>query len=239
MNQRPVIVGHRGAAGLAPENTLVAFEIAYRLGVRWLEIDVRLTRDGWPVVIHDESVDRTTSGSGRVAAMTMPEIRALRVCGAGDGTHVPTLSEALAALPTDARWLIELKADENQPERLVAAAVAAIREAKCESRGRLISFDAPVLAAAREKASDIPLGVLTARDLPGALALAGQHGCKAVMPEVGMITGETVACCRSGRYRVSAWTARTAAQIRYLASLGVDEIITDHPDLALRELELK
>ena len=68
MTPSPIIIAHRGASGLAPENTLPAFALAYELGVRWIELDVRLTADGWPVVIHDASVVRTTNGRGPVAA---------------------------------------------------------------------------------------------------------------------------------------------------------------------------
>src|SRR3954454_17807642 len=117
MRTLPEIVGHRGAAGLAPENTVPAFQRAYELGVRTLELDVRLTADGVPVVMHDANVHRTTNGSGRVCGMSLVEIQALDAGQRfGSPARVPSLAEALAAVPADAHWFIELKQDEVPPE---------------------------------------------------------------------------------------------------------------------------
>src|SRR5437016_7408190 len=91
---RPEIVGHRGAAGLEPENTLPSFRRAVELGVEWVELDVRLTADGHPVLLHDEALDRTTTATGPVAAVTLDTLRSIRA----SGHPIPTLPEALAAL---------------------------------------------------------------------------------------------------------------------------------------------
>jgi glycerophosphoryl diester phosphodiesterase len=233
----PIIIAHRGASGLAPENTLPAFERAYSLGVRCMELDVRLTRDGWPVVIHDATVDRTTDGSGAVAELALAEIRALDAArGWGGGAGVPLLAEALGGLPEDTRWLVELKPEERRAAELVEAALAAVAESGCGERVRLISFQASLLGLARERAPGMALGALTARDLAGGLAVAVQYGCEAVLPEVGMIDAEAVTRCRSAGRRIAGWTANTVAQIARLAALGVDEIITNFPDVALQEL---
>src|SRR5205823_5593400 len=116
---KPIIIGHRGAAGLAPENTVLAFRRAYELGVRTLELDVRLTADRMPAVIHDVTVDRTTNGTGRVHELTLPEIQALDAGRRfGVEASVPSLAEALTAVPIDARWLIEMKRDEIPAEEV-------------------------------------------------------------------------------------------------------------------------
>ena len=94
------IVGHRGAAGLRPENTLSSFRLAVELGVDRLECDVSLTKDGHAVFIHDATVDRTTNGTGRVRELTLDEIRAL---DAGDGEKIPLLSEYLQFLKETGR----------------------------------------------------------------------------------------------------------------------------------------
>ncbi len=235
----PTIVGHRGAAGLAPENSIAAFRLAYSIGVRWFELDVRLTRDGVPVVLHDPTVDRTTSGTGSVAALSLAELQSLVIDDAA--ACVPTLREALDCLPEDAYWLIELKQTEGQEARLAAAALAALRQARCRDRARVISFAPALLAAVRGQEPELPLGILTARDLEDALAsaaaaLKGARGCAAILPQAGMITPESVARCRAAGYLVAGWTANSAAAIRRLAAAGVDEIVTDFPDLALRVL---
>jgi len=233
----PEIVGHRGAAGLAPENTVPAFRLAYELGVRILELDVRVTADGIPMVMHDASVHRTTNGTGRVREMSLDEIRALDAGRRfGISAHIPSLMEALASLPADTRWFIELKRDETAPEAVVAAVLRDLDAVGGSDRCRLISFDEALLVAARGQAPSLRLGVLTARDLDAPMRIAQSLGCEAVMPELGMMSEETVASCHAAGFRVTAWTANIAEQMRELARLGVDEITTDYPDLALRTL---
>src|SRR5947209_15225062 len=105
---RPEIVGHRGAAGLEPENTLPSFRRAMELGVEWVELDVRLTTDGWPVLLHDVLLDRTTDATGPVSAITLEALRGVR----SGGHPIPTLSEALDALGPATRCLVELKRDD-------------------------------------------------------------------------------------------------------------------------------
>src|SRR5262245_49041180 len=154
----PILVAHRGASGLAPENTLPAFELAYSLGIRWMELDVRLTRDGFPVVIHDGTVDRTTGGSGPVAELPLAEIRKLDAArGLYQSARVPLLTEALGSLPDDTRWLVELKPEEYRSVELVEAALEAVEEAACGGRARLISFQPSLLGLARERAPQTAL----------------------------------------------------------------------------------
>jgi glycerophosphoryl diester phosphodiesterase len=231
------IVGHRGAAGLAPENTVVAFRRAYELGARTLELDVRLTADGVPVVIHDATVDRTTNGSGRVGDLRLVGIQALDAGRRfGIPARVPTLAEALGSVPDDTRWFIELKQDEAPPE-VAAAEVLRILDGRVgQGRCRLISFSEPLLAAVRGCGTGYRLGVLAARDLDEALDAAAQLDCEAIMLEMGMISEEAVGRCHARRLRLSAWTANSAERVKELARLGVDEITTDYPDLALRAL---
>ena len=116
----PTVIGHRGSAGEAPENTLASFALGLKAGAAILESDVHLTRDGVPVLLHDDLVDRTTDGSGRVAELSLTRLHALdaghrfNTDGGrsypfrGRGLRVPTLEEALAAFP-DARFNLELK----------------------------------------------------------------------------------------------------------------------------------
>ena len=158
---RPLVFAHRGGAGLAPENTLAAFQHGLALGADGLEVDVRLSKDGVVVVHHDARLERTTNLSGEVARFTADELaradagyrfatehqRAFRV----EDCAVPTLAAVLARF-ADARIIVELK--ENTPE-LAQAVVAAIRRAGAEERVCLGSLGGRVLRAAREAAPEI------------------------------------------------------------------------------------
>ncbi|MDW6064895.1 glycerophosphodiester phosphodiesterase family protein [Streptomyces sp. FXJ1.4098] len=107
---RPLVYGHRGARADEPENTLRSFRRAHRVGAEGVELDVRVSRDGHLVVIHDATVDRTTDGTGEVAALSLAELREL---DAGQGERIPTLREALDAFPGLVQ--VEIKAPERWP----------------------------------------------------------------------------------------------------------------------------
>jgi len=115
----PLIIAHRGASARAPENTLAAFQLAFELGADGIELDVTLTQDRVPVVIHDDTVDRTSNGAGKVSAMTLDEIKRLdfgKWCGEKyRGEKIPTLAETLAAIPRDKLVNIELKTQMLRP----------------------------------------------------------------------------------------------------------------------------
>src|SRR5262249_57324330 len=128
-----IVVGHRGCALLEPENTLRGFRRALDLGCDYVETDVRLTRDGHLVLMHDETVDRTTNGSGSVAELTFGEIRTL---DAGQGEQVPTLAELLPLLRGRAHLLCELKG-----ENTAAEAVRIVREAGISRQVVFTCFD--------------------------------------------------------------------------------------------------
>lgn len=258
----PKIVGHRGAAGLAPENTVPAFRAAVELGVEALELDARLTRDGRVVVIHDPGVERTTNGSGRVAEMTLAEVQALDArAGFPRPARIPTLEEALAAVPERVGWLIEMKSAGDEGPALARGVLEAVEETGCRDRARIISFYAELLGFVRRDDPEIALGFLIpnpwktpgvrehlalddatsleeilAREFDAAAGVADRHACEALLLERGIINRETVGLCRGRGFRVSAWTANQPEEIRRLAALGVDEIITDYPDVAIREL---
>lgn len=123
---RPLVIAHRGGAGLAPENTLVAFQKALNLGVDVLEFDVQMTKDGHLVVIHDETVDRTTNGEGKVAQLTLEELKSLdagyrykdirgHYIYRGQGVTIPTVEEVFQEFP-DALFNIELKTNSDDEE---------------------------------------------------------------------------------------------------------------------------
>src|SRR4051794_4451175 len=125
---QPYVIGHRGASHAVPENTLDAFVAAWEGGARWVEADTRPTADGVPVILHDSTLDRTTSGSGPVRGHTAAQVTGFDVVGLPGG-RVPTLAALLAALSGDRAVLLELKGEHTSGQ--LSAVLAAVRAADC------------------------------------------------------------------------------------------------------------
>src|SRR5262249_8674104 len=165
----PLVIGHRGDSAHRPENTLSSFASALEAGVDIVELDVQLTRDQHVVVIHDPTVDRTTSGRGAVGAMTLAEVRALSAgCPASFGSayageRVPTLAEVLAFLKGRARILLEIKTESVTDDVLggvEARSIAEVRKADMARDVVILSFDHRALERSRAQAPEITRGHL-------------------------------------------------------------------------------
>lgn len=239
---------HRGARAVAPENTIEAFVAAADLGADGVELDVQLTADGIPVVIHNTTVDATTDGSGRVADMPLA---ALRELDAGShfspdfaGARIPTLDEVFAAIGDRLLVNVELKTTAllGTTNAALAAAVATdVARHNLAGRVLLSSFNPFALRAARRHAPGLPLGYLYAPDLPLPLAKAwlarpviGRH--EARHPHFSSVDAGYMAWARREGYRVNVWTVNEVEDIRRMVELGVDMIISDHPDRTGRVL---
>ena len=116
--QRPLIIGHRGASAAAPENTLAAFALAQAQGADGIELDVQLSADGWPVVMHDSKLERTTNGQGRVQQLSLAQLQEL---DAGQGQTIPTLDEVFETLGPNFLYNVELKTAAFRDDGLAAA----------------------------------------------------------------------------------------------------------------------
>jgi glycerophosphoryl diester phosphodiesterase len=231
------IAGHRGAAGIAPENTLASFRKTLELGVSLTELDVRLTRDGQVVCFHDDRLDRVTGERGPVSewdwdALSRVEVLTGAFHGAYPGATIPRLAEVLQGLPAHCRFLVELKGEPVRPELLVEQTLAEIEAAEAGERCRIISFHPDLLRLARR--SPLDLGVLVAtREAAQLFPLARELKAQAVHPPHNLVTPALVAETRDGGFLLNTWTVNTADDFRRLAALGVDEITTDYPDQAL------
>jgi len=241
------IAAHRGGAALAPENGLTAFRGALALGVDALELDVHLTADGVPVVIHDATLERTTTGRGAVGDIPLPQLRTLHL-KARDGSvtsdTVPTLTEVLDLAPIPVEVLPEIKTaagGRRYPgiEEKVLAALAARRFGE---RATLQAFDEATIRRVRElEPTQRTMLLVSGRRLESARAEATEAvrwasalGATDLGMDHRLVDARVIAAAGSARIRLSAWTVNTEADLRRLLDLGVDLVMSDHPDLALR-----
>jgi glycerophosphoryl diester phosphodiesterase len=242
---RPLVIAHRGASGVAPENTMAAFEQAVKLGVDVIELDVHGSKDGRLIVIHDSSTARTARGNpqGAVADLTLAQLKMLDAGvwkGPGfSGERIPTLDEVLAAFRGRAIFLIELKA-RGIEERVAQA----IREAGMEDGVMLQSFDAESVRIVHGLLPEAPAGVLY-RDT-WILDPAGRGrriveqvlevGASFAGMNVGAVSARLVKVLKGGGIDVFAWTADDDWVFTHLIQAGVDGIITNYPERLLRHL---
>jgi glycerophosphoryl diester phosphodiesterase len=235
----PPVIGHRGAAASAPENTLAGVRRAHALGCRWVEFDVRLTADRELVLCHDARLDRTTDGRGRIAKLTLPEIQR---CDAGgwfgagfSGEAMPTLDQALrccAELGLGAN--IEIKAERGRAPA-TAEAVAAVLGCRHGHLPALLisSFLQPALAAAQTLLPQVPRGMLF-KDIPRNWAtVAARFGCATIHADQRALTAPLVAAIRDAGYPLLAYTVNDHARAGLLFAWGVTSVFTDAPNIIL------
>ena len=243
-------LAHRGALRDAPENTLAAFWRALELGADGVELDVTLSADGKIVVIHDDTVDRTTGGRGLVSELTLAELKRL---DAGSwfapefaDARIPTLDEVLQALPAPARINIELKSGLYSPIRDLSARVwSCVKRHNAQSRVLFSSFNPLVLWQAWLAGIPMRHLALLRSDTPPLMNRVGQLGelitpYTAIHPWQHMLTAATQARYTQRKLRVNTWFAdsdhETEADIQRLLDLGVDCIINNRPDLVQQVL---
>jgi glycerophosphoryl diester phosphodiesterase len=239
---RPAIWAHRGASDDAPENTLAAFALALEQGADGLELDVTLSADGVPVVIHDDTLDRTTNGYGPVRWQTLAALKQLEAGypaqfgGQFAGERLPTLDEVFAAFGPRTRINVELKQDRAPGRPLAPAVVALIQRHGLARRVIVSSFQFSNLRQVRALDPTLPIGLLytiatggarLVRWLTGDLHPEAHHpGCYALAPE-------QVAWFHAQGLRVNTWTVNAEADLRRFAQAGVDGLITNRPGLAV------
>lgn len=232
----PICYGHRGARGHAPENTLLAFQLAFDLGADGIECDAQLSADGQLVIIHDGTVNRTTNGRGAVSALTFDTLRTL---DAGRGQRIPTLEETLALVRArDGQLNLELKA-ESDPEALTVAAAVAERLVALPDddplRQRIIasSFSLPAVAEIKRRLPWLRVGALyggRAWKRQAMIDRALDLGAEAIHPHPRILTQETVCAAHEAGLRVNVWTANRWATIRQLIAWDVDGVFSDFPE---------
>jgi len=235
------VVGHRGAMGYRPENTLASYEHALALGADWIECDCHLSRDGALVVMHDETVDRTTNGHGLVRDHTLQELKQLDA-GAWfapeyAGQRVLTVEELLDfARGRDTVLDIEIKNAPLYYDGIEEAVVNALARTNMADQAIVISFDHRAVGKVKALNERVATGVLYAgRPADGGLGLAKQVNADALLPHYAYVTREDVDAAHAAGLSVAPWATSDPAILRQLIQAGVDGIGTNHPDV-LRSL---
>lgn len=222
---RPLIIGHRGASAEAPENTLAAFVLAQAQGADGIELDVQLSADGWPVVIHDSKLERTTDGQGQVRQFTLAQLQAL---DAGEGQSIPTLDEVFETLGPNFLYNVELKTAALRDNGLAAAVADRIQAHHMERQTVVSSFNALAVRWARRHLTQSTwvahLSYTTGLKYKYLLAPS-----QAVHPHYRLVDADYIAWAQKMGWRVHVWTVDDPVEAQRLADLGVQAIITNQP----------
>jgi glycerophosphoryl diester phosphodiesterase len=210
-------IGHRGAKGHVPENTLISFQKALELGVDMIELDVHLSKDDIPVVIHDSTVNRTTITKGKVIDFTAKELQNL---------GIPTLEDVFNLVQNQCEINIEIKIFEA-----TKAVLDLINNSSFDTEKIIISsFDWNALQETRFHHETIRIGILTETDLDLALAFAKFIKAYSIHPYFHLLTSENVKKIKEKEFKIFPWTVNEPEDITFVKSIEVDGIISDFPD---------
>ena len=237
MSTKPLVWAHRGASGYAPENTLAAFQKAVDLGADGVELDIQLTKDDQIVVIHDETIDRTSDGKGWVKDYTLEELRAFnynRTKPEYKHADIPTMREVFELLkPTGLFINIEIKTGVVFYEKIEEKILALTKEMGMEDRVCYSSFNHYTVTRIHELKPDAEVGFLYADgpiDMP---SYSVKHGVNALHPALYNLQYDGfVKECKEKGLKLNVWTVNERPYMEMCCQYGVDAIITNYPDIA-------
>jgi glycerophosphoryl diester phosphodiesterase len=240
----PAIFAHRGSSAHAPENTLASFQLALTQGAPALELDAMLCADGHVVVIHDDSVDRTTNGLGKVRNMTLAAIKELDAGSYYDvafkGERVPTLSEVFETLGRRIFINIEIKNYASPLDNLPSQIASLVQKFNLGEFVLFSSFNPLALLKLRCLLPQVPSGLLIFHGIMGGWArgwLGRRFPCQAFHPDVRDVTPAFIESTHQTGRRMHVYTVNEPEDMKRLFALGVDGIFTDDPPLALNLLK--
>jgi glycerophosphoryl diester phosphodiesterase len=246
---RPAIIAHRGASAYAPENTLAAFKLALQQGADAIELDAKLSADGQVVVIHDQTVDRTTPFHGKVSDYRLAQLRKMDAGSHFDiafkGEPIPTLEEVFKAVGQLTYINVELTNYASPTDPLPEKVAELVRHFKLSHRVIFSSFNPIALGRIRRLIPEAPIGLLAFPGIKGWLArswLGRLLKYHSLHPEVGDVTAALVNRVQRRGCRIFVYTVNQQDEMQRLFALGVDGIFTDDPLLAhktLREFRRK
>lgn len=224
----PLIGAHRGTPNLHLENTLASFQAAALLGADFIELDVQLSQDGIPVVIHDETINRTTAGTGLVKDLSLKE---LQYWG-----PIPSLDEVLAALSQQVYYNIELKRSHND-HRMLDAVLALVRSHGLQEQVIISSFHHNLLYQLKLLDQHILTGVLFEKPLTNAAAYAKRLTANALHPYFRLANRKLALECQEAGLMIFPWTVDKGCHIQYFNAIKVTGIITNRTDYAVQLLK--
>ncbi|WP_395046196.1 glycerophosphodiester phosphodiesterase [Flavobacterium sp.] len=214
-------IGHRGAKGYVAENTLASFQKAIDLKVDGIELDVHLSSDGEIMVIHDETIDRTTNGKGFVKDFTSVQLKQF---------GIPTLTEVLDLMNHDFSVNIELKSNDSV-EKVITLIEKYVFENNWNYNNFIISsFLWRNLEVVSQRNNQIKIGVLTEDSIEKALAFAKEIKAFSINPYFKLLNAENVKLMHNEGFQIHTWTVNSSEDITFVKSLPVDGIISDFPD---------
>jgi len=229
------VIGHRGAAALAPENTWAGFDLALALGVDAIETDVRATRDGVLVLLHDELLNRTTDGTGPVQETDWAAVQCLDAGAWFDaryaGEQIPALEATLARYGQRTHLVLEIK-----QEGVEAATLAMVRSAGLLERVTFTSFSFPIVAWLKSTCPEARAGYLSPEVGPEAVERAIEAGLDQFCPPAGSMTRTLVLDWQRRGLDVRAWGVRDVELMQRAVRAGVDGMTVDFPNLLLEAL---
>lgn len=231
--KKPIIIGHRGAAGEAPENTLASFDLALQQGADGIELDVHLSQDGRLMVCHDATLDRTTDGSGWIYRMSAAEIRQFDAGSSFDerfrGERVPLLEEVFAMVPP--HMLINVEVKHSYNGHMEQALVEFLRKQGRLEQVVVSSFDHKCLYRLKETMPKLKIGLLYAANLINHADYALMMGVPvhSIHPHHSLLEREDVADAAGQGLAIYPYTANLESDLRRLISCEVTGIITDYP----------
>jgi glycerophosphoryl diester phosphodiesterase len=240
--QRPLIIAHRGSSAYMPENTLAAFKLAVNQQADAIELDTQLTADGKVVVMHDDTVDRTTNGNGRVKSMTLADMQALDAgskSGKNVSERVPSLADVFEAVGQDLLINVELKNYTSPTDDLPEKVAELVTAFKLAERVLLSSFNMLALIKARKALPKIHLGLLTFHGMSDPTVrfkLIHFSPLFALHPYYEDVTPNLIQAVHRVKSRINAYTVKQPEAMRQLIDAGVDGLITPDPIMARQVL---
>jgi len=219
------VVGHRGAAGVEPENTIRGFRYALELGVDYTECDVHLTKDNQLIVMHDETVDRTTNGTGAIRDLIFTEIRSL---DAGNGERVPRLTEVLEVVKDKAILLIELKGEGVEEQ-----AVQTVKDMQMDEQVVFTSFHLNRIREVKHLDPSLKVGAIFGQPSADTCQQALDVGTSGIGIYYRNLRRELVEEAHRYGLDVRAWNPDTVSEMQAMINLGVDGVGSNRPDLLI------
>lgn len=249
LDARPRVIAHRGFSGIAPENTLIAFQKAIDLGADMVELDVLLSKDGRVVVLHDETLDRTTDGEGPIQDHTWEELSKLDAgtwftekFGGEDyaGEPLPLLGEALDLMKDKILVNVEIKTEAYSPElegSIAQKTLALIHDRDLEDQVIISSFDSRILAQVRQLDGDIHTATLYHDGTHPELdpkAITEEVGSNGFNMAFKYLKADVVEACHKAGLPLAIYTVNSETPMRYALGLGADALFTNYPDKMMK-----